>query len=1199
MKIPRFRLIFLAVIVMTSCSTPADLVSEDLSADNAEYDITADQQVEPDLNPDFRTVSETDDRSDEEIISECELGDGCFGEPCNTGDDCLSGICVEHMGDQVCSQQCIEECPDGFSCQEVGGRGPDVVWLCISEYRVLCRPCLADADCSSGEGEDRCLEYGPHGRFCGGSCNTEKECPEGYDCLETGDAGSYQCILTSGECPCSKTSVFLGATTICTESNGFGTCEGERTCIEQGLSACNALQPIAETCNGYDDNCDGSTDEVTCEDGNSCTGDSCNGEDGCLNEPLSGTNCDDENACTLTDHCEAGECTGTLIACDDNNPCTVDSCDGAFGCLFEANSAVCDDGDPCTIGDKCQDTECVGVPVSCECNNDSDCAEYEDDDLCNGTLYCDKTGVEFQCKVAPDSVVFCPESKNPCLQTICQPDSGTCVEVANNNGFACEDGDACTYGETCQEGDCLGGQALNCSDGNDCTGDSCDPLTGCTNLPVGGECTDGNACTYPDFCAEGICTSGVALDCDDSNPCTQDSCNPDKGCVHVPIGGICDDDNACTTGDHCEGGICIPGPALDCDDANVCTSDLCQPDTGCQHEFNSAPCNDGNTCTANDTCATGTCQGGKVLSCDDSNDCTTDSCNQLVGCVYTQNAGACDDLDPCTEEDACTGGVCVGPLAKDCNDSNPCTDDICIPMAGCSHQNNQSPCNDNNLCTQNDKCAKGQCVPGTPLNCTDGNPCTDDSCNSDSGCVHDHNQADCDDDNFCTLDETCVAGKCKPAATLNCNDDNPCTDDSCAPDSGCNHAFNVDSCSDGDACSLIDICDGGVCTGTTTKICNDFNPCTDDTCDKDEGCVFTPNEAVCSDGNACTDGDHCGDGWCQPGEIISCDDNDPCTDDSCGLVAGCVHTLNNAPCDDGDLCTVSDSCETGVCQPGPALSCTDDNPCTDDDCKPGVGCTYSHNDSPCDDGQVCTDVDICAGGVCVPGPTLICDDGNTCTDDSCEPDVGCKYIDNDVSCDDGSVCTDGDICTNGACIPGPALGCNDSNSCTEDTCDAESGCEYKDLADDTVCADDGNSCTTDTCQAGECVHSGDGWSVFNDHCYRYFTEKMNWADARADCQARGGELASIANEAENSFIHGIVDPGETAPWIGFNDHASENSWQWSDASPVTFTKWAASEPNNSGNEDCAHLYVYATSPQNSRWNDANCSSSYDYICEKP
>jgi hypothetical protein len=105
-------------------------------------------------------------------------------------------------------------------------------------------------------------------------------------------------------------------------------------------------------------------------------------------------------------------------------------------------------------------------------------------------------------------------------------------------------------------------------------------------------------------------------------------------------------------------------------------------------------------------------------------------------------------------------------------------------------------------------------------------------------------------------------------------------------------------------------------------VCNDDNVCTTDSCDPETGaCDFTNHTGPCSDGNACTTGDVCDGGACHPGSAVVCDDNNVCTTDSCAPATGCVFTNNTSPCNDGNPCTVSDACQAGSCAgvppPGP------------------------------------------------------------------------------------------------------------------------------------------------------------------------------------------------------------------------------------------------------------------------------------------
>jgi hypothetical protein len=146
-------------------------------------------------------------------------------------------------------------------------------------------------------------------------------------------------------------------------------------------------------------------------------------------------------------------------------------------------------------------------------------------------------------------------------------------------------------------------------------------------------------------------------------------------------------------------------------------------------------CNDGNACTTADTCANGVCSGTAV-NCNDGNVCTTDSCNPVTGCAHANNSNPCNDGSVCTLNDMCSGGVCTGGTPKNCDDGNPCTDDACNPVTGCvSTADDQNACNDGNLCTSADHCVSGVCT-GTAVNCDDGVSCTTDACGAAVGCIH-------------------------------------------------------------------------------------------------------------------------------------------------------------------------------------------------------------------------------------------------------------------------------------------------------------------------------------------------------------------------------------------------------------------------------------------------------------------------------
>ena len=278
----------------------------------------------------------------------------------------------------------------------------------------------------------------------------------------------------------------------------------------------------------------------------------------------------------------------------------------------------------------------------------------------------------------------------------------------------------------------------DCDDGNACTDDFCNAPV-CSHINNTNPCDDGDPCTLNDVCGGGSC-DGDAIVCEDGDPCTNDSCS----------GGICQFND------------------VDCNDFNACTDDVCL-DGDCRSSFNNAPCNDFNSCTVNDVCDGGQCSG-EPMDCDDGDPCTTDSCffgacqnseitcndNNLctddacVGgiCEFTHNNTACDDGNGCTENDACSDGLCSG-TPVDCDDGDPCT---------------------------TDSCTQGACS-NIDINCDDGSACTDDSCGA-NGCQFTNNQNACDDVDPCTVDDQCVSGICV-GTPIDCDDGNSCTDNAC------------------------------------------------------------------------------------------------------------------------------------------------------------------------------------------------------------------------------------------------------------------------------------------------------------------------------------------------------------------------------------------------------------------------------------
>jgi hypothetical protein len=230
------------------------------------------------------------------------------------------------------------------------------------------------------------------------------------------------------------------------------------------------------------------------------------------------------------------------------------------------------------------------------------------------------------------------------------------------------------------------------------------------------ECDDAAYCNGVEVCSNGTCTAGTSVACDDGVACTADSCDEaTDSCVATPQNSACSDGQACNGAEICDMVTgCGPGTPLDCDDSSVCTTDACDQVLGCTHT--PIGCSDGNSCTA-DACDPVTGCENPPLDCDDGNACTTDGCNTDVGCMNTSIT--CNDNDACTVDscDPATGCVTT-PLS--CDDNNECTTDSCDPVMGCVHTNNTNACTDDgNSCTT-DVCSAGVCTHTDNGSCNTG-----------------------------------------------------------------------------------------------------------------------------------------------------------------------------------------------------------------------------------------------------------------------------------------------------------------------------------------------------------------------------------------------------------------------------------------------------------------------------------------------
>nr|XP_060638336.1 macrophage mannose receptor 1-like [Anolis sagrei ordinatus] len=123
----------------------------------------------------------------------------------------------------------------------------------------------------------------------------------------------------------------------------------------------------------------------------------------------------------------------------------------------------------------------------------------------------------------------------------------------------------------------------------------------------------------------------------------------------------------------------------------------------------------------------------------------------------------------------------------------------------------------------------------------------------------------------------------------------------------------------------------------------------------------------------------------------------------------------------------------------------------------------------------------------------------------------------------------------------------------------------------------------------------DGWVAYAGHCYHLNRNLKTWKNALLYCRKAGGDLISMHNVEEYSFAISQLGYNPTdLLWIGLNDQKTEMYFEWSDGTPVRFTKWQRGEPTHVTNvqEDCVIM-----SGENGYWKDNFCDEELGYICK--
>jgi choice-of-anchor A domain-containing protein len=436
---------------------------------------------------------------------------------------------------EVCNgtdDDCNGEVDEGFECTGSGSR--DCTAWCGAPGTQSCNPatcgygectssscCEADADCGGGTYCEDNLCVAWRGK--GASCSRPSQCDKGL-CVD----GVCCDTACEGECDA------------CNLPGSLGTCSPAPSTVQ-----CRASEgecDVAEYCTGTGASCPGNGSQdsgVECtRDSNACTSDVCDGSGSCHHPLLpAGTPCGSGQVCDAT-----GECL---------NGCWIE---GAYSAGGAANpSEVCQVCDP---NQSTSSWSFMADGTSCGTSYGAwgSCGGFSD--------FCDTTGTQARAVTA-----------SACGAGTCSPSSSSvetqdCAREAPDTSCAAPsygEWSACSYSDTCAQ---TGTQsrtvtthAYSCATGL-CVASTRTEERDCTRSTEGVLCRAGGVCDSAESCAGGVCPVDAKM----------------------PAGASCDDGNAGTTGDRCDGaGACtgcgdgVKNGTEVCDDGNLVTETTCPP----------------------------------------------------------------------------------------------------------------------------------------------------------------------------------------------------------------------------------------------------------------------------------------------------------------------------------------------------------------------------------------------------------------------------------------------------------------------------------------------------------------------------------------------------------------------------------------------------------------------------------------------
>ncbi len=1012
------------------------------------------------------------ERSGQKLCVSGSEVDTCVAGAAGTGDAVCDGV------DDDCDGEIDEDYVQTVTSCGVGACLSNGTTFCsggtISDSCTAGMPAADDATCDNVDDDCDGLfdeDYATTATSCGtGACAASGQlvCIQGATsdtcAAGAGSATDTTCDGFDDDCDGETDEDYVSIATSC----GTGACAaaGATSCVAGSeVDSCSAGTPanFDATCDAVDDDCDGQLDEDYAPTATSCGVGACAaaGQNLCVSGQL-------------VDTCSAGTGSATDTTCNNID----DDCDGEIDDEFEPTATACGVGacaatgtTTCSggiTGNTCAPGTPAGADATCD-NVDDDCDGSTDEDYTATATTCGAGA----CSAGGQLVCVQGDEVDTCSAAGASSDDATCDGIDDD----CDgqtDEDYIAVGTTCGTGACGAAGVTSCVAGD--VVDSCSAGT-----PAGADTTcdgvddDCDGITDEDYagtatsCGTGACAAAGTLLCVQGS--TVDSCNAGSGATSdATCDGVDDDCDGLTDEDYAE-------------QATSCGTGACAA-TGTTSCVAGAEVN---------SCSAGT-PAGNDATCDG----VDDDCDGAFDEDYTPTATSCG-VGACAQAGQL---LCIQGATQDtCNPGTPAADD-----ATCDGIDND--CDgavDEEYAPVATACGVGACAASGATSCTNG--AVVDSCAAGTPAADDATcdaiDDDCDgafDEDYETTPTLCGVGACGATGSLVCLQG--VATDTCdaagasADDATCDGIDDdCDGLTDEDYAAVATSCGVGVCaatgvtsceSGAVVDTCAPSTPSAEDaTCDGlDEDCDgvidedYAPIDTNCGQGACvaagqlvCIQGapvDTCSPGSGAPGDFTCDGFDDDCDGDIDENYASVPTSCGTGTCADEGATTCIDGAEVDTCEAG--LPAADDSACDglDNDCDGQTDEEYAPTATTCG-------VGVCAASgqtLCVLGETVdTCSPGTpaatdgTCDglDDNCNGQLDEDYATTPTSCGVGACgaagatsCFAGEVVDD--CSPGTPAASDSTCDGIDDDCDGALDEDY--------------AATVTTCGAGACSANG-------------------------------------------------------------------------------------------------------------------------------